>query len=131
MYGPAIFSYVFTQNKMKNMYMESLIVYGIHNNPNWIQPKFPLADEWLSKCGKSMQWNTTQPQIHSTIWVNLKIIMLEKQKRVHVIGPYSYKALENAPGGASCKSNCKGLSLPTPASPRHSLGASLGKELES
>lgn len=89
------FFYVFTQNKMKNMYMESL-VYDIHNNPNWIQPKCPLADEWLSKCGKSMQWNTTQPQIHSTIWVNLKMIMLEKQKRVHIIGPYSYKTLQNA-----------------------------------
>lgn len=56
-----------------------------------------LAHEWLSKCGKSMQWNTTQPQIHSTIWVNLKIISLEKkQKRVHIIGPYSYKTLQNA-----------------------------------
>lgn len=74
MVQPFLFS-VFTQNKMKNMYIESLVC-DIHNNPNWIQPKCPLADEWLNKCGKSMQGNTTQPQINSTMWVNLKIITL-------------------------------------------------------
>lgn len=27
----------------------------------WKEPKCPLADKWINKCGKYIQWNTTQP----------------------------------------------------------------------
>ena len=27
----------------------------------WNQPKCLLADKWINKCGKYIQWNTTQP----------------------------------------------------------------------
>ena len=27
----------------------------------WKQPKCPLTDEWLKKCGTYIQWNITQP----------------------------------------------------------------------
>ena len=27
----------------------------------WEQPKCPLTDEWIKKCGIYTQWNTTQP----------------------------------------------------------------------
>ena len=28
----------------------------------WKQPKHPLTDEWIQKCGTYTQWNTIQPQ---------------------------------------------------------------------
>ena len=27
----------------------------------WKQPKCPLTDEWIRRCGTYTQWNTTQP----------------------------------------------------------------------
>ena len=28
----------------------------------WKQPKCPLTDEWIKRCGAYTQWNITQPQ---------------------------------------------------------------------
>ena len=27
----------------------------------WKQPRFPLTDDWIKKCGTYIQWNTSQP----------------------------------------------------------------------
>ena len=28
----------------------------------WKQPRCPLTDEWIKKCGTYAKWNITQPQ---------------------------------------------------------------------
>ena len=36
----------------------------------WKQPRCPLTDEWIKKCGTYTQWNTTQPYkgMHLTLF---------------------------------------------------------------
>ena len=39
------------------MFTEALITIA----RTWKQPRCPLIDEWIKKCGTYTQWNITQP----------------------------------------------------------------------
>ena len=52
----------------------------------WKQPKCPLTDGWIRRCGTYIQWNTTQPLKKNKImsfaatWMDLEIIILSEVK---------------------------------------------------
>ena len=63
----------------------------------WKQPRCPLTDDWIKKCGTYMQWNIIRPWkgMHESVlmrWINLEPIIQwsksEREKQMSHINTY-------------------------------------------
>ena len=63
----------------------------------WKQPRCPLTDEWIKKCGTYTQWNTVKRNTFESVlmrWMNLEPIkqreVSQKEKEKYCILTHIY-----------------------------------------